>query len=149
MTSSAHIKTDHDCLQLEETNLNTYSRHSFTGSTNLVGLSPHSTMPKKQPSINFGTAVSLRAGAAITGFYHRTEASLRHFLPQGTPTPFIPMPVTVETISLFVQSIALAIWLTANIMATHLLIHLIQGKALALIRFHSVQFNCLVLFDSL
>ena len=103
----------------------------------------------KQLSMNLGTAVSLWAGAAITGFYHRTEASLMHFLPQGTPIPFIPMPVIVETISLFVQSIALAMWLTANTMATHLLIHPIQGKALALIRFHSVQFSRSVGSDSL
>ena len=72
-----------------------------------------------------------------------------HFLPQGTPIPFIPKPVIFETISLFVQSIALAIWLTDNIMATHLLIHPIQGKALALIRFHSVQFSRSVGSDSL
>ena len=72
-----------------------------------------------------------------------------HFLPQGTPILFIPMPVIVETISLFVQSIALAIWLTANIMATHLLIHSIQGKALALIRFHSAQFSLSVMSESL
>ena len=59
------------------------------------------------------------------------------------------MPVIVETTSLFVQSIALAIWLTANITATQLLIHLIQGKAFGpnKISFSSIQsLSCVQLF---
>ena len=43
------------------------------------------------------------------------------------------MLVIIETISLFIQPIALAVRLTANITAGHLLIHLIGGAALALI----------------
>uniref|UniRef100_A0A8C4ML03 ATP synthase F(0) complex subunit a n=1 Tax=Equus asinus TaxID=9793 RepID=A0A8C4ML03_EQUAS len=43
------------------------------------------------------------------------------------------MLVIIETISLFIQPIALAVRLTANISAGHLLIHLIGGATLALI----------------
>ena len=42
------------------------------------------------------------------------------------------MLVIIETISLFIQPIALAVRLTANITAGHLLIHLIGGATLAL-----------------
>uniref|UniRef100_A0A5F9DBY9 ATP synthase F(0) complex subunit a n=1 Tax=Oryctolagus cuniculus TaxID=9986 RepID=A0A5F9DBY9_RABIT len=41
--------------------------------------------------------------------------------------------VIIETISLFIQPIALAVRFTANITAGHLLIHLIGDAALALI----------------
>nr|WAL35617.1 ATP synthase F0 subunit 6 [Lepus sp. 1 AS-2022] len=105
----------------------------FIGSTNLLGLLPHSFTPTTQLSMNLGMAIPLWAGAVITGFRYKTKASLAHFLPQGTPVPLIPMLVIIETISLFIQPMALAVRLTANITAGHLLMHLIGGAALALI----------------
>nr|UOU84836.1 ATP synthase F0 subunit 6 [Pusa hispida] len=104
----------------------------FIGSTNLLGLLPHSFTPTTQLSMNLGMAIPLWAGTVITGFRHKTKASLAHFLPQGTPLPLIPMLVIIETISLFIQPVALAVRLTANITAGHLLIHLIGGATLAL-----------------
>nr|QNV11506.1 ATP synthase F0 subunit 6 [Lepus europaeus]UDH55076.1 ATP synthase F0 subunit 6 [Lepus europaeus] len=105
----------------------------FIGSTNLLGLLPHSFTPTTQLSMNLGMAIPLWAGAVITGFRYKTKASLAHFLPQGTPVLLIPMLVIIETISLFIQPMALAVRLTANITAGHLLMHLIGGAALALI----------------
>nr|AQM52161.1 ATP synthase F0 subunit 6 [Lepus europaeus] len=105
----------------------------FIGSTNLLGLLPHSFTPTTQLSMNLGMAIPLWAGAVITGFRYKTYASLAHFLPQGTPVPLIPMLVIIETISLFIQPMALAVRLTAKITAGHLLMHLIGGAALALI----------------
>nr|YP_010944643.1 ATP synthase F0 subunit 6 [Rhogeessa aeneus]WMB97550.1 ATP synthase F0 subunit 6 [Rhogeessa aeneus] len=104
----------------------------FIGSTNLLGLLPHSFTPTTQLSMNIGMAIPLWAGTVILGFRHKTKASLAHFLPQGTPLPLIPMLVIIETISLFIQPMALAVRLTANITAGHLLIHLIGSATLAL-----------------
>ncbi|YP_002929469.1 ATP synthase F0 subunit 6 (mitochondrion) [Carlito syrichta] len=104
----------------------------FIGSTNLLGLLPHSFTPTTQLSMNLGMAIPLWAGAVITGFRHKTKASLAHFLPQGTPFPLIPMLIIIETISLFIQPMALAVRLTANITAGHLLMHLIGGATLVL-----------------
>nr|NP_007373.1 ATP synthase F0 subunit 6 [Rhinoceros unicornis]Q96064.1 RecName: Full=ATP synthase subunit a; AltName: Full=F-ATPase protein 6 [Rhinoceros unicornis]UNJ13922.1 ATP synthase F0 subunit 6 [Rhinoceros unicornis]UNJ13935.1 ATP synthase F0 subunit 6 [Rhinoceros unicornis]UNJ13948.1 ATP synthase F0 subunit 6 [Rhinoceros unicornis]UNJ13961.1 ATP synthase F0 subunit 6 [Rhinoceros unicornis]UNJ13987.1 ATP synthase F0 subunit 6 [Rhinoceros unicornis] len=104
----------------------------FIGSTNLLGLLPHSFTPTTQLSMNLGMAIPLWAGTVLTGFRHKTKASLAHFLPQGTPTFLIPMLVIIETISLFIQPVALAVRLTANITAGHLLMHLIGGATLAL-----------------
>nr|YP_009911479.1 ATP synthase F0 subunit 6 [Simosciurus nebouxii]QLD21961.1 ATP synthase F0 subunit 6 [Simosciurus nebouxii] len=104
----------------------------FIGSTNLLGLLPHSFTPTTQLSMNLGMAIPLWAGAVVMGFRHKTKASLAHFLPQGTPILLIPMLVIIETISLFIQPMALAIRLTANITAGHLLMHLIGGATLVL-----------------
>nr|UZH93539.1 ATP synthase F0 subunit 6 [Neotoma mexicana] len=104
----------------------------FIGSTNLLGLLPHTFTPTTQLSMNLGMAIPLWAGAVILGFRHKLKTSLAHFLPQGTPISLIPMLIIIETISLFIQPMALAVRLTANITAGHLLIHLIGGATLVL-----------------
>nr|AFA37714.1 ATP synthase F0 subunit 6 [Equus caballus] len=104
----------------------------FIGSTNLLGLLPHSFTPTTQLSMNLGMAIPLWAGTVFMGFRHKTKAALAHFLPQGTPIFLIPVLVIIETISLFIQPVALAVRLTANITAGHLLMHLIGGATLAL-----------------
>nr|YP_008992409.1 ATP synthase F0 subunit 6 [Mustela kathiah]ADG22656.1 ATP synthase F0 subunit 6 [Mustela kathiah] len=125
----------------------------FIGSTNLLGLLPHSFTPTTQLSLNLGMAIPLWAGTVITGFRHKTKASLAHFLPQGTPLPLIPMLIIIETISLFIQPMALAVRLTANITAGHLLIHLIGGATLALMNISTITamitFTILVLLTIL
>nr|ALE33213.1 ATP synthase F0 subunit 6 [Plecotus macrobullaris]ALE33226.1 ATP synthase F0 subunit 6 [Plecotus macrobullaris] len=125
----------------------------FIGSTNLLGLLPHSFTPTTQLSTNLGMAMPLWAGTVILGFRYKTKASLAHFLPQGTPLPLIPMLVIIETISLFIQPMALAVRLTANITAGHLLIHLIGNATLALMNISmataTVTFIILVLLTVL
>nr|YP_007625359.1 ATP synthase F0 subunit 6 [Taxidea taxus]AAU00508.1 ATP synthase F0 subunit 6 [Taxidea taxus]ADG22786.1 ATP synthase F0 subunit 6 [Taxidea taxus] len=125
----------------------------FIGSTNLLGLLPHSFTPTTQLSLNLGMAIPLWAGTVIIGFRHKTKASLAHFLPQGTPLPLIPMLVVIETISLFIQPMALAVRLTANITAGHLLIHLIGGATLVLTNMSTiaamVTFTILILLTIL
>lgn len=105
----------------------------FIGSTNLLGLLPHTFTPTTQLSINLSIAIPLWAGAVLLGFRHKLKSSLAHFLPQGTPISLIPILIIIETISLFIQPIALAVRLTANITAGHLLMHLIGGATLVLI----------------
>nr|ATO90370.1 ATPase subunit 6 [Myotis vivesi] len=125
----------------------------FIGSTNLLGLLPYSFTPTTQLSMNLGMAIPLWAGTVILGFRHKMKASLAHFLPQGTPLPLIPMLVIIETISLFIQPMALAVRLTANITAGHLLIHLIGGATLALMNINMttafITFTILILLTVL
>nr|YP_007625528.1 ATP synthase F0 subunit 6 [Ctenomys leucodon]ADK72589.1 ATP synthase F0 subunit 6 [Ctenomys leucodon] len=105
----------------------------FIGTTNLLGLLPYTFTPTTQLSMNLSMAIPLWAGTVILGFRYKTKMSLAHFLPQGTPTPLIPMLTIIETISLFIQPLALAVRLTANITAGHLLMHLIGGATSALL----------------
>nr|YP_010129793.1 ATP synthase F0 subunit 6 [Trachypithecus mauritius]QPZ49980.1 ATP synthase F0 subunit 6 [Trachypithecus mauritius] len=105
----------------------------FIATTNLLGLLPYSFTPTAQLSMNLAMAIPLWAGTVITGLRFKTKSSLAHFLPQGTPTFLIPMLVIIETISLLIQPVALAVRLTANITAGHLLMHLIGSAMLALL----------------
>nr|QNM39343.1 ATP synthase F0 subunit 6 [Macaca tonkeana] len=105
---------------------------TFITMTNLLGLLPHSFTPTTQLSMNLAMAIPLWAGTVVMGLRFKTKDSLAHLLPQGTPTPLIPMLVVIETISLLIQPVALAVRLTANITAGHLLMHLIGNAVLAL-----------------
>nr|AFA45732.1 ATP synthase F0 subunit 6 [Cercopithecus ascanius katangae] len=105
----------------------------FITMTNLLGLLPHSFTPTTQLSMNLAMAIPLWAGTVIMGLRFKTKHSLAHLLPQGTPTLLIPMLVLIETTSLLIQPMALAVRLTANITAGHLLMHLIGNTVLTLL----------------
>nr|YP_009354376.1 ATP synthase F0 subunit 6 [Meriones tamariscinus]AQZ59997.1 ATP synthase subunit 6 [Meriones tamariscinus] len=125
----------------------------FIGSTNLLGLLPHTFTPTTQLSMNLSMAIPLWAGTVMIGFRHKLKNSLAHFLPQGTPIPLIPMLIIIETISLLIQPMALAVRLTANITAGHLLMHLIGAATLVLTNISpltaSITFTILILLTVL
>nr|YP_009059858.1 ATP synthase F0 subunit 6 [Cyclopsetta fimbriata]BAP58943.1 ATPase subunit 6 [Cyclopsetta fimbriata] len=100
---------------------------------NLLGLLPYTYTPTAQLSLNLGLAVPLWLGTVIVGMRNQPNLSLAHLLPEGTPTPLIPVLIVIETISLFIRPLALGVRLTANITAGHLLIHLIALAAYGLI----------------
>nr|YP_009424000.1 ATP synthase F0 subunit 6 [Rana omeimontis]ANW37068.1 ATP synthase F0 subunit 6 [Rana omeimontis] len=99
---------------------------------NLLGLLPYTFTPTTQLSINLGLAVPLWLATVLTGFRNQFNHSLAHFLPEGTPTPLIPILILIETISLFIRPLALGVRLTANLTAGHLLIHLISSAVTAM-----------------
>lgn len=100
---------------------------------NLLGLLPYTFTPTTQLSLNLGLAIPLWLATVLIGFRNQLTASLGHFLPEGTPTPLIPILIIIETISLFIRPIALGVRLTANLTAGHLLIQLISTATIALL----------------
>nr|AEC33128.1 ATP synthase F0 subunit 6 [Calyptocephallela gayi] len=100
---------------------------------NLLGLLPYTFTPTTQLSLNLGLAVPLWLATVVIGLRNQFSASIGHFLPEGTPTPLIPILVVIETISLFIRPLALGVRLTANLTAGHLLIHLISMATLSLL----------------
>lgn len=100
---------------------------------NLLGLFPYTFTPTTQLSINMGLAVPIWLATVLTGLRNQPTSSLGHLLPEGTPTPLIPVLIIIETISLFIRPIALGVRLTANLTAGHLLIQLISTAAFVLL----------------
>nr|WAB70039.1 ATP synthase F0 subunit 6 [Osteocephalus mimeticus] len=100
---------------------------------NLLGLLPYTFTPTTQLSMNLGLAIPLWLATVAIGFRNQLTASLGHFLPEGTPTPLIPILIIIETISLFIRPMALGVRLTANLTAGHLLIHLISSATMVLL----------------
>nr|WNH21847.1 ATP synthase F0 subunit 6 [Starksia sluiteri]WNH22653.1 ATP synthase F0 subunit 6 [Starksia starcki] len=99
---------------------------------NMLGLLPYTFTPTTQLSLNMAFAVPLWLATVIIGARNQPTHALGHLLPEGTPTPLIPVLIIIETISLFIRPLALGVRLTANLTAGHLLIQLIATAAFVL-----------------
>nr|YP_009676287.1 ATP synthase F0 subunit 6 [Scolopsis ciliata]QDE13208.1 ATP synthase F0 subunit 6 [Scolopsis ciliata]QQY98718.1 ATP subunit 6 [Scolopsis ciliata] len=104
----------------------------FLLSLNMLGLLPYTFTPTTQLSLNMGIAVVLWLATVLIGLRNQPTHALGHLLPEGTPTPLIPILIIIETISLFIRPLALGVRLTANLTAGHLLIQLIATAAFVL-----------------
>ncbi|CAJ1087811.1 Hypothetical predicted protein (mitochondrion) [Xyrichtys novacula] len=104
----------------------------FLITLNMLGLLPYTFTPTTQLSLNMGFAVPLWLATVLIGMRNQPTIALGHLLPEGTPTPLIPVLIIIETISLFIRPIALGVRLTANLTAGHLLIQLIATAAFVL-----------------
>nr|WNH37542.1 ATP synthase F0 subunit 6 [Limnichthys fasciatus] len=96
-------------------------------SLNLLGLLPYTFTPTTQLSLNLAMALPLWITTIYAGLRHAPKDMIAHVLPQGTPNALIPMLILVETMSLMIRPIALAMRITANLTAGHLLMHLISA----------------------
>nr|YP_010445372.1 ATP synthase F0 subunit 6 [Exostoma tibetanum]UTJ93450.1 ATP synthase F0 subunit 6 [Exostoma tibetanum] len=105
----------------------------FILTLNVLGLLPYTFTPTTQLSLNMGLAVPLWLSTVIIGLRNQPTAALGHLLPEGTPTPLIPILIIIETISLFIRPLALGVRLTANLTAGHLLIQLISTATITLL----------------
>ncbi|YP_009990810.1 ATP synthase F0 subunit 6 (mitochondrion) [Colius striatus] len=100
---------------------------------NLLGLLPYTFTPTTQLSMNMALAFPLWFATLLTGLRNQPSISLGHLLPEGTPAMLIPILILIETTSLLIRPLALAVRLTANLTAGHLLIQLISTAATALL----------------
>nr|YP_009093722.1 ATP synthase F0 subunit 6 [Squatina formosa]YP_009107352.1 ATP synthase F0 subunit 6 [Squatina nebulosa]AIS38182.1 ATP synthase F0 subunit 6 [Squatina formosa]AIU38989.1 ATPase subunit 6 [Squatina nebulosa] len=105
----------------------------FLITINLLGLLPYTFTPTTQLSLNMAFAVPLWLTTVLVGLLNQPTVALGHLLPEGTPTPLIPVLIIIETISLFIRPLALGVRLTANLTAGHLLMQLIATAAFILL----------------
>nr|YP_002519503.1 ATP synthase F0 subunit 6 [Paraluteres prionurus]BAH10426.1 ATPase subunit 6 [Paraluteres prionurus] len=105
----------------------------FLISLNMLGLFPYTFTPTTQLSMNMGLAVPLWLATVIIGLRNQPAIALAHLLPEGTPTPLIPVLIIIETLSLFIRPLALGVRLTANLTAGHLMMQLIATAAYLLL----------------
>nr|YP_010430990.1 ATP synthase F0 subunit 6 [Fundulus dispar]USS60524.3 ATP synthase F0 subunit 6 [Fundulus dispar] len=98
----------------------------FLITLNVLGLLPYTFTPTTQLSLTFSLALPLWLATVLIGFRLDPTRALAHMLPQGTPPLLVPALIIIETISILIRPLALAVRLMANLTAGHLLIHLIS-----------------------
>nr|AFD94222.1 ATPase 6 [Telophorus dohertyi] len=101
--------------------------------TNLLGLLPYTFTPTTQLSMSLALAFPLWLATLLTGLRNQPSVTLAHLLPEGTPTPLIPVLIMIETTSLLIRPLALGVRLTANLTAGHLLIQLTSTATMTLL----------------
>jgi F-type H+-transporting ATPase subunit a len=102
---------------------------------NFLGLFPYIFTRTSHLTITLTLALPLWISFIIYGWVNHTQHIFAHLVPQGTPAVLIPFIVCIETIRNVIRPGTLAVRLTANIIAGHLLLTLIgnTGNSLSLI----------------
>lgn len=102
---------------------------------NFLGLFPYIFTRTSHITITLRLALPLWLRFILYGWINNTIHILAHLVPQGTPPVLMPFIVCIETIRNIIRPGTLAIRLSANIIAGHLLITLLgnTGPNLALV----------------
>jgi len=92
---------------------------------NFLGLFPYIFTRTRHLTITLTLSLPLWLSFIIFGWLNHTQHIFVHLVPQGTPRILIPFIVCIESISNIIRPGTLAVRLTANIIAGHLLLTLL------------------------
>lgn len=92
---------------------------------NFIGLFPYIFTRTSHLTLTLSLALPLWLSFIIYGWINHTQHIFAHLVPQGTPAILIPFIVCIETIRNIIRPGTLAVRLTANIIAGHLLLTLL------------------------
>lgn len=92
---------------------------------NFLGLFPYIFTSTRHLTLTLTLALPLWLRFILYGWINHTQHIFTHLVPQGTPRVLIPFIVCIETIRNVIRPGTLAVRLTANIIAGHLLLTLI------------------------
>ena len=95
---------------------------------NFMGIFPYIFNITRHISTNISISIPIWIGIISFGFINNTKYILAHLVPQGTPVALISFIVIIEAIRNLIRPSTLAIRLTANIIAGHLLIALLGNQ---------------------
>lgn len=100
---------------------------TFVLFNNFLGLFPYIFTRTSHLTLSLSISLPLWLRFIFYGWINNTQHIFIHIIPQGTPGILIPFIVLIETISNIIRPGTLAVRLTANIIAGHLLITLLRG----------------------
>nr|YP_009182718.1 ATP synthase F0 subunit 6 [Davidina armandi]AHH34330.1 ATP synthase F0 subunit 6 [Davidina armandi] len=97
---------------------------------NLLGLFPYIFTSTSHLNLSLTLSLTLWLSFMIYGWINNTQHMFIHLIPQGTPTILMPFMVLIETISNIIRPGTLAVRLTANMIAGHLLLTLLGNSGM-------------------
>nr|QJA16385.1 ATP synthase F0 subunit 6 [Ips acuminatus] len=99
---------------------------------NFIGLFPYIFTSSSHMSFTLALSLPLWLSFMIFGWMNNTINMFAHLAPQGAPNILLPFLVIIETISNMIRPGTLAIRLTANMIAGHLLLTLLSNYGASL-----------------
>nr|YP_009441959.1 ATP synthase F0 subunit 6 [Hylastes attenuatus]AOY40180.1 ATP synthase F0 subunit 6 [Hylastes attenuatus] len=102
---------------------------------NFMGLFPYIFTASSHLSFTLALSLPLWISFMLYGWLNNTTHMLAHLVPQGAPNVLLPFLIIIETISNLIRPGALAIRLTANMIAGHLLLTLLGNSGPSLSMF--------------
>nr|YP_010958793.1 ATP synthase F0 subunit 6 [Demobotys pervulgalis]WNB40541.1 ATP synthase F0 subunit 6 [Demobotys pervulgalis] len=103
------------------------SMFSFILFNNFLGLFPYIFTSTSHLTLSLSISLPLWLSFMFYGWINNTNHMFMHMIPQGTPSILMPFMVLIETISNIIRPGTLAVRLTANMIAGHLLMTLLSG----------------------
>jgi len=94
---------------------------------NLIGMIPYGFASTSHFVLTFSISFTIVLGATILGFQKHGLEFFSLFVPAGCPLALLPLLVLVEFISYLARNISLGLRLAANVVAGHLLLHILSG----------------------
>nr|YP_003848712.1 ATP synthase F0 subunit 6 [Teinopalpus aureus]ADK66455.1 ATP synthase F0 subunit 6 [Teinopalpus aureus] len=105
------------------------SLFSFILFNNFLGLFPYIFTSTSHLTISLSISLSLWLSFMFYGWINNSQHMFIHMIPQGTPSILMPFMVLIETISNIIRPGTLAVRLTANMIAGHLLLTLLSSTS--------------------
>nr|YP_009685481.1 ATP synthase F0 subunit 6 [Parribacus antarcticus]QDM38488.1 ATP synthase F0 subunit 6 [Parribacus antarcticus] len=93
---------------------------------NSLGLLPYIFTSSSHLTMTLSLSLPIWMTLMIFGWYKHSQHMFAHLVPQGTPSILMPFMVIIETISNLIRPGTLAVRLTANMIAGHLLLTLLS-----------------------
>jgi len=95
---------------------------------NFLGLFPYIFTRTRHLICSMSLSLPLWVSFIVYGWFKSYNHILAHLVPQRTPGPLIAFMVIIETVSNIIRPLTLAVRLSANIIAGHLLITLLGNQ---------------------
>nr|QAX91198.1 ATP synthase F0 subunit 6 [Parrhinotermes aequalis] len=95
---------------------------------NFLGLFPYIFTSTSHLTLTMTLALPLWMSFMLFGWINNMNHMFEHLVPQGTPSTLMPFMVVIETISNLIRPGTLAVRLTANMIAGHLLLTLLGNN---------------------
>nr|UPL65563.1 ATPase subunit 6 [Dicranocephalus sp.] len=102
---------------------------------NIMGLLPYIFTSSSHLTFTLTMALPLWLSLMIYGWLNHTNHMFAHLIPAGTPAILMPFMVMIETISNIIRPGSLAVRLTANMIAGHLLMSLLGNNSVSAANF--------------